>query len=264
MLDTDLKYYTGVDGNPDNNSAPVGGDIDTGTALTEDDLLIQDLTILDTEELYRGVGYRKNESSDTLEGAKYSNRAGGNPPSSSGLPTLKSSSNEDTGKCWMVYRHGGSFIPGGLEITLNGVTPVSGLVTMDEDTDFILEYELGIPKGDISLEVNGEKLAVVWGNPTASRPGTFQANTLFDLAVADAQDQAISCSDRKTDPGDVGAFSRATRWPGQDNGIAIPGTDLEPDKFVGYCLRARVPEALPKPPSNDLLYDVNLSGNPVA
>jgi hypothetical protein len=227
--------------------------------------VINGVVIANSEELYRGIVYRKNESTGTLEGAKLANRAGGNPPSTSGLPVLKSSSNEDTGKCWLGYQHGGSWIPGGVEITLNGVTPVSGLVTMDASTDFIFEYELGIPKGDIALEVNGEKLAIIWGDPTGAqaRPGTFQANTLFELAVADAQDQAVSCDDRKTDPADVGAFSRATRWAGQDNAIAIPGADLGPGKFVGYCLRLRTPASVLTPPSSQLQYDIDMPGNPV-
>lgn len=260
MAITDPTYHAGTDGNPDNDVDPVGGDIDDGSELDEDtpNTLIYKPKISDVENTYRGVAYRLGQAGTNWQAGKLTNRAGCNPPSSSGFARLVSTSAADTGKAWLAYKHGDEWQTE--EIQMAGLTPVTGLVSLDEDTDLVLIYEPGIPAGDIHLSVNDEKLAVNYGGAK----GNIGVSTLCEIAVATAQDAAISCDDRLHDPGSgVGSFSRATWWIGQDNRLAIPGDDLEEDHYFGYCVRARFPAGMPKPYGGYLPFDADLMGDPI-
>ncbi len=262
MATTEPKTRPGVDGNPDNDSDPVGGDMDGGVELTNPvsaNAIIYKPKLSDVDNVYRGIIYKEGQSGTKWQSAKFTLRSGCNPPSSSGFPSIFSTRSEDTGKVWICYKHGGEWSPGE-EIQLAGLTPVTGLVTIDEDSDIVLIYEPGVPTGDLHLSVNSEKLGVCYGGAN----GVRGINTLGELAVGDSVNNGISCSNRREDPGGgIGSFSRATWWVGQDNAIPIPGDDLYGGDYIGCVVRVRFPGGMTRPYGGALAVMVDLLGDAV-
>lgn len=262
--DADLKYYAGTNGNPTTDAAAVGGAIDTGAPLNEATAnnLIHSPVQSASDQSFRGIAYRKNESGGTLNAARFRNRCAGNPPAAQGVAQLSSTSSADTGKCWLAYKHSGAWILVGEEIQMAGTAPVNGLVTIDANSDFVLIYLPGVPSGDITMTVAGEKVAHLYGSLGGN--GNFCATSLFQVALATAQDATISASNRLNDPASgIGAFSRASFWPGLDNSLAVPGTNLGAGKWIGYCAKLLIPAGMPKPPNGQLQADFDLFGDPV-
>lgn len=258
MAISEPTYHPGSDGNPDNDTDPVGGSIDTETDLDVDSMIARPL-LGSAEVVLRGVGYRRGVSGTLWRSARFANLAAGKPPTAAGVPRLQSTSPADGGRCWLAYQHGGQWISEGQEIQLGGLSPVNGLVTMDADTDWMLIYQLGVPEGDVSLYVNDERIGMLRGGVG----GTYSCSTLFELAVAEAQGDPVACADRLTDPTGVGAFSLATWWPGGDASIVIPGEDLAGGASIGFALRARFPAGITRPWGGQLQHAVSLLGDPV-
>lgn len=264
-VDSDLKYYAGTDGNPANNTDPVGGAIDTGSEINQAtaNSLIQAVKIGSSTVSYFGIAYRKNEegSGGKLVGAKLYLRTGGELPDSAGVVSAVSTSSSDTGALWVAYKHGSSWIAAGESITMNGLSTVTGLVTVDSGSDWVAIYNSGaVPVGDISIYINSVKVGVIYGS--AGGNGNFCASTLYTLALASSKNADISADDRLTSPASgIGSFVRATYWPGNDSAVAIPGTDLEDGDYVGYCLKLTVPGNMTKPPLGKIVGDVGFVGD---
>ena len=263
--DSDLKYYGGVDGNPTTDTDPVGGAIDTGAELVEAtaNTLIAQITIAATAKTYYGIAYRKNEAAGDLNAAKIANRCGGNTPGSAGVVTVSSTSASDTGALWIAYKSGSAWIASGESIMLAGLTPVNGLTSVDSGSDWVAIYNSGaVPVGDISISINGTKVGQIYGS--AGGNGNFCASTLYQVALATAQNAAISATNRVTVPASgIGSFANYTYWPGNDSSAAIPSTDLLGGSYIGYCVKLSIPANMTKPPNGQIQCDIDLFGDPV-
>jgi len=257
--DSDLAYYVGADSNPDTGA--IGGAIDLTPVLeSTPNVLFYKPVITASAQVLRGIAYRKNESTGSLLAPKMWNRAGGLKSSAGGTVRFSSSSGSDTGKVWVCYLVSGDWNVE--EVTLNGLSWVSAIQPMDADSDYAFVNELGIPVGDITMQVASATRSVMLATAGAVRGNSF-ASTLFELAVATALDTALSAADRGTDPTGVTAFSNASSVPGEDNAIALPA-DLTASKYVGYCGRLNLPANFPRPYGGQLVADFDLIGEPVA
>jgi hypothetical protein len=262
LTDSDIRYCFGSDGNPSNDSSAVGGSLVTGTNISDTvlDNLHVNPTIQSTEQTYIGIAGRyNNHGSHSWLNAKFQNRCGGITPSSAGLPTL-SSTQGDTGVVWIAYKHSGVWIT--RQITLAGVVPVLADATMDAGSDWLMIYGTGsVPLGDVSLVVAGQTCGVMYGSAGGAR--SYCASTLYQIAVATAQNAAISATNRKVSPGSlsgVGSWSNATKWTGHDTTVAIPGTDLDAGDSISYAVSLRIPGGLPRPPGGLIQCDFDLIG----
>lgn len=198
----------------------------------------------------------------SLLNAKITNRTGGNPPASAGALSVWSTSSADNGVLRVGYKHSGAFVTSYESITLAGLTPVPGSVSLDANTPWLAIYGGGTPpQGDIYMSVNGVIIGVIFG--TDSGYGNFCASTLYEVALATAQNASISCTNRLSNPASgIGSWSRATWWPGNDSSVAIPGTDLDSGDYIGYVVRLTWPANLPKPPGGQIVCDIDLMGDP--
>jgi len=197
----------------------------------------------------------------SLVGAKFANLCGGIAPAAPGLISAYSTSSADNGALKLAYKHGSAWVTSYESLTLAGLTPVPNLATVAADSDWIAIYNNGVaPTGDIYLTINSVIVGVIYGTQ-----GCWCASTLYDLALATAQNAAISCSNRLTNPASgIGSFAAATWWPGADNGLAVPGDDVDAGDFIGYCLRLRWPGGAPATPINLLQASIALIGDPDA
>jgi len=262
--DSDLKYYGGADGNPASNSAAVGGAISTGSELNQAtaNTLIQTVTIGSSDVSYRGIAYRKNEAAGSLDGAAVYLRTGGELPASAGVVSAVSTSASDTGSLWIAYKSGGNWIAAGETITMTGLSTATGLTSVDSGSDWVAIYASGTaPTGDISIYINSVKVGVIYG--TAGGNANYCASTLYQVALASAQNTTLSASNRLSDPGSIGSYSRATYWPGNDSSVAVPGADLGASDYIGYVVKLKVPGGMTKPPNGEICCDVALIGDPV-
>lgn len=189
------------------------------------------------------------------------NRCGAKLPSfDAGTWQLSSTSALDTGDIWIAYKSGGDWVTD--LITLDGQTPVFGDAgPIDEDSPWFAQSRFGIPIGNVAIACDDDLLAMMWGS--VSGVGAWNVDTFTEIAVATAQDAAISATDRETDPASgIGSFGRATFWPGEDDSIAIPDDDLDATHYIGYCVRVTFPANCPKPPGSSFLVKVDLIGDP--
>lgn len=261
---SDLKYYDGADANPANNTDPLGGAIDTGSEVNEAtaNTLIQTVTIGSSDISYRGVVYRKNTAAGSLDDAFVYLRTGGELPGSAGVVSAVSTSAADTGSLWIAYKSGGNWIAAGETITMTGLSTATGLTSVDSGSDWLAIYASGTPPtGDISIFINSVKVGVIYG--TAGGNANYCASTLYQIAVATAQNTALSSANRLTDPTGIGSYARATYWPGNDSSVAIPGTDLGASDYFGYVVKLKIPGGMTKPPNGEICCDVALIGDPV-
>lgn len=263
--DSQIKYYAGTDGNPTDDSSAVGGTISTGSEITEGttNTLLKAVKITGSTVSYYAIAYRKNTegSGGSLNAAKFYLRTGGEKPASSGVVSAVSTSASDTGTLTVGYKHSSSWIAAGEEITMTGLSTAYGLTTVDTSSDWWAIYSSGTaPVGDISIHINGVKVGQIYG--TAGGNANYCASTLYTLAVATAQDASVSATNRITAPGSgISSFTTATYWPGTDNSVAIPSTDLDDTHYIGYCIKMTVPANMTKPPNGKMVCDVALYGD---
>lgn len=256
--DSDLTYY--LDGNPTNNTNPLGGSF-SGSPVSEGGLnaLIYKPVFSTSLNKYHGVASRKNTASGTLQSARLFNRTGGVKPATSGTFRASSSSGSDTGKLWVCFLSGAAWYTG--ELTLNGTSWVNALSIPDAATHWIAVYQPGIPAGDITIQIDSDTVGVI--NSDADGFGNSQANTLYRLAVATALDTPIGSADRLTAPSTgIGSFSDAALIPGTDNSIALPA-DLGANERIAYCVELTIPANCPRPFGGQIVCDIDLIGDPV-
>lgn len=257
-----LKYYLGSDGNP--SSGAIGGAIDTGTPINEGDAnnLHSNLPILGVEKIYRGIAYRKNEWTGTVESPKMAIRTGAIPPASSGLLRVKSSSASDTGSLWITFLSGSATYEE--TMTLAGTSNVFTSDNADSGSYWVAEYVDGNPVGNLTFYDASDNVIAVMNGSSGDYPND-QVSTLFTVAVASAYNADLSATDRESDPSGIGSYGSATYFEGEgvDNAIALPGT-FAASTYLGYCVKCTIPADLKKPPSNSLVVDVDIIGDPVA
>lgn len=212
--DADLTYYGGDEGVPTNDTDPIGGDPDTGAELvqTTPDILISSIPVATvSDQVYRGIGYRKNESGSGLTEAAMYNRAGALLNTGSGAATIVGTHADDTGDVRITGKVDDDWIQE--DITADGTTQVTGEEIWDASTVYRYEYLVGgvaaIPNGPITVEIDGQVTAVIWGGAM----GNVMSSAEWELAVATAVNTALTAANRKTDPTGVTAFSRAVSWP---------------------------------------------------
>lgn len=262
--DADLKYYLGANGAPTNDTDPIGGAIDTGTPLNEAnlDIVIKALSVPTTaNEVYRGIAYRKNEhASSNWANAKFCNRAGALLNSVSGVASVVSTNPADTGVVKVVGKESTVWAPESL--TAGGLTTVYGSTVFDALSVYRWEYSVGgvptVPQGNVSCAIDGNLVAVIFGGAY----GNVMASAEAELAVATAKDATISATNRKSDPSSgITSFSRAVRWTGNDQSIAVPGNILEFGKWIGFCIRLTAVANIPQPIGGAVVVDIDLIGN---
>lgn len=264
MTDSEILYCFGADGNPDNDSDPVGGTLDSGTDVvdTDADILHRNPVVRSTDQSWLGIAGRYNSSATgTWADAYFHNRCGGIRPSSSAIPYLYSNQN-DTGTVWLAYKHAGNWTT--RLVTLAGPTPIPADASMDANSPWLWLHGTGeVPLGDLVLTVNGETVGVMAGSANGGR--SFCCSTFYRLAVATAQDLTLSAANRRIDPADladVGAWSTATKWAGHDTTIALPGASLGPLASISYAVVLEIPGGCPRPPGGLIQFDLDLQGDP--
>jgi len=222
VTDSDIKYYGGSDGNPADDTSPMGGAISTGAELVEGTTgtLIQTCSIAASDQTYRGCAYRKNEDgTNDWNNAAFTNRAGGNQSAISDVFEVYSTSASDTDDLYLSMISGSAWVEE--YVTMTGTSHVTSANAIDASAHWVAQYGNGaIPVGDIYLKVNSIIVGVIYGSTGGN--GNYMASSLYRIAVKTTKNSTISAADRKTDPASISAYTRATYWPGNDSSLAVP------------------------------------------
>ncbi len=253
--DIELEYYFGSDGN-------LGGPIDTGTPVDElsANNLIYKPQILPTTNVKRGVAYRHNASTGTLQNPRLAISTLGKRSTAGGVLRVASSSGADTGKVWVCLKTSTNWFSE--ELTLNGTTFVNATQLVDPNSDWVLVNELGNPAGNLTAQIDGVTVGLIRGSDDYGSKANFMASTLFELAAASAIGGTVAIADPDTDPTGTDSFVAAYQVPGDDQSIVAPA-DLGPSENWGYCVRVTIPANLPTPYGRQIVADVELLGDPV-
>ena len=277
MTKDDLLTYPLSNGTPTNNTDPIGGTLDDsgGTWSEGSDTLIADVEVEDSggsDLVYYGAATKAIASSatGTLSGPKIVNRAASILNSSSGVASIVSTSSNDDGEVRGTGKVSGVWAPE--DIACAGTSPSSGSNVWDANDAWCWEYLVdgaaARPQGNITISIAGETVAVIYGtgNPPSvdAGNGDYQANALFDVAVATDINTEItwsSTNNRLTAPdGEVGSFSRANKWTGDDSSIAV-ASNMVADDEIQYCVRMTAPAGLPEAVLGSWACDIGLIGS---
>lgn len=254
--DADLEYYLGDNGT-------LGGPIDLGAALNELDAnnVIDRPKILTISNSKRGVVYRYNASSGTLQNPKLAISTSGKKSSAGGVFRVCSSSGSDLGKVWLCFKVASAWF--NEELNLNGTSWVNASQLIDVNSDWVLVSELGEPVGNLTIQIDGATVGTIRGSGDYSTKANLMACTLFQIAAATAIGGTVACADVDTDPTGTGSFSAAYQVPGDDQAISGPA-DIGPGDDWGYCLKISIPANMPMPYGRQVVADVELLGDPIA
>jgi hypothetical protein len=234
----------GANPTPTNDTSPLGGAIDTGTAVNQDTVgnFFGDMRIGTSDIAYYAVIYERfnNTSTGSMQNARVANRAGARLNTSSATVTVVSTSALDVGSIRVIGKVSGVFTSE--DIVLTGTTPAIGVNTFD--TNSVIRYESlsGVPTGNITCSVSSEICGIIWGTSADPADGvysiaTYMATAEIDLAVATAINTTLSSANRLTAPTGISAFSKATRWTGEDSSAAVPGGALGVGDYIGIVAR---------------------------
>lgn len=269
-----IAYYPGANGTPTNDTDPIGGAITTGGGELDEDaanLLIDVVSIplvTDSDETYYGVGYRKNEASGNLETAMVDNRTAMIGNSSQAVASVQSTSASDTGDVKLTGLVSTAWAQE--SITATGTTSATGSTTWDASGLWRAEYLVGgasaTPVGDITITVDGQIVAVIYGDRSlpATYRGNNQASREWTVALASAKDATLSAANRKAAPTGISSFVQGARWTGLDQSLACPGTDLDGGEYIGFVILLTVKAGIPAPVSGYVTPDVGIRGSAVA
>lgn len=265
----DKRTYLGADGVPSNDTDPIGGAIDTGTAIDENVLgsLFGSIRLGASDDAYYTIFYIKmvHTSPGMLNLARLCNRAGARLNSTSGNAAIISTNSSDVGQIKITGKVSGSWVQETL--TLTGSTPVVGTQVWDANSVYRWEAISGVPAGLVTCSVNSSTCGVIWGtdnDPLDAGPSiaTRMASAEIEFAIASAKNTAISSTDRKTAPSSgIGSFSKATNWPGESFSINIPSGEMEADDYFGVCAKFLALADIPAPSNGKMQMKHNLIGD---
>lgn len=264
----DKKTYLGSDGRPTNDTDPCGGGIDTGTAIDENNIgnLFGSIRLGSSDVDYYTIFYIKMEHSSPgyLDFARFNNRAGARPNSTSGNASIISTNSVDDGQVIITGKVSGTWTQETL--TLNGTTPVIGSQVWDSDTVVRWQFISGVPVGLITCSVNSSVCGVIWGtdnDPADAFPSisTYTASAEMQFALANSLNMDLYGDNRLTAPSDIGSFSTATRWSGEDFSINVPGDQMYDNDYIGVCARFTAYADIPAPYNGKLQFKHNLVGD---
>lgn len=273
-----VLFRPGDDGTPDNDEDPIIGAMDTGAVFvpTDPNTRLSNVTFPTDEAVdYHGGGYVDLDSSGDLLNARVVLRNGMQLNAAAGVLQLVSTSKDDVNDVIVTGHISGNLVQ--RTVTLNGTTPVVTADAWDESVEGDVDTEKPgivridngqIPAGNLTASVLGQTVGAIWKTVTLptgqTRLGTWLCSSEWLIALATAKDTTIGATDRLTAPTGLSAFARATRWPGSDQGLTVPGGRLDGGEAIGWCERFR---ALPNNFPTTLGYhtcDVAAAGTPVA
>lgn len=203
----------------------------------------------------------------TLTNARVANRAGARLNTSSGTASVVSTSTSDTGQVKIVGTIGGNWDTETL--TLNGTSTVVGSKVWDNAGVVRWEHLGGFPVGLITCGVNSYTCGVLWGtsyDPVDGGPSiaTYMATAEIELALATAKNAAISGTNRLTAPASgIGSFSKAVKWTGNDNALAVATGDMTANEYIGICAKFIAYANIPAPVSGKIQFKPNLIGDSI-
>lgn len=264
----DKFTYLGADGVPTTDTDPIGGAIDTGTAVAEGTLgnLFGSIRLGQTDDAFYSAFYIKMEHTapGILDLARLCNRAGARLNTTSGNASLVSTSADDTGDVIITGKVATVWTQETL--TLTGTTPVIGTQVWDSNSVVRYEHLGGVPVGLVTCAVNSSTCGIIWGTSNDPADGfpsiaTYMASAEIEFAVATAKNTAISSANRKTAPTTIGSFSKATKWSGEDFSISIPSNEMEADDYIGVAVKMLVFANVPAPAQGRMQFKHNLVGD---
>ena len=251
----DMKYYLGTDGNPNNDTAPLGGAINTGAEANPatPSNLWKALSIGSTSKTVYSVHYRKleNTAPGSLQNARFYDRAGAVKNTSSGPASIASNSAlEDctiraTGKVGTVWDYE--------DIDILGTAVVVGTKTWDANSVLRWECTTGQPIGLIGCTIAGQTCGVIYGTSDDPADGnsesiaTRMCSAEITWALATAKNTTVSSANRLTAPTGIGSFVAATKWLGDDDSITVPSTLMEEDDVIGIVGKLVIEANVPQP-----------------
>lgn len=263
----DIKYYRGENSAPINNSDPIGGAIYTTTELDQDtssNLWANVSISSDSDLIYYSIHYRaaKNETSGSLQNARIYNRAGAILNTGSGIATITSTSGTEDIDIRVTGKVSGAWTSE--TISISGTTPALGVQTWDTGTVVRWEAVSGTPQGNLSCSIASELVGVMYGTNDDPVDGddtsisSYMISAETTWALADAINTTVESTNRITEPDDIGTFSEATYWTGEDGSINIPGGALEIDDYIGVVGKLTLLEDVPQPMRNFMVMIVVL------
>lgn len=266
------KFRPGVDGAGVDDDAPIIGAMDTDAELvpTDPDTRLANISYpTDDTKLYYGGGYIDLDSDGSMQAARVALRSGMQPNLVAGPMQLVSTAG-DTGPCTVSGRVSGVIIHE--VINLAGLTPVVTSNTWDaaseeDEYDGALRVDYGeVPLGNVTASIGGQTLGVIWRTVTIGdqvRLGTILCSVEWKIALADELDAVLSSDNRLTAPEDISDFSRATRWPGSDQALTVPGGVLPGGSSIGWVEEFTALVGM-VPAKSTNMADVALVGTPAA
>lgn len=265
------KTWLGSEPVANDDEDDIGG-AKTGSPINEATVgnLFGDMRIsTDGDVAYYTIFYEgfNHTSSGSIENARVALRSGARFNTSAGSVTLVSTSASDTSVVRITGKVDDTWVQE--NITLAGTTPVSGVQEFDNSGVYRYEFVSGTPVGIITCSVNSEICAVLYGtsaNPVdgGSSIATYMATTEIAIAVADAINSTLESNDRLTPPDDIGGFSQATYWTGEDNSINVPGGSLGVNDYIGVCARFTAYQGIFPPANGKLLMEHGIIGDATA
>lgn len=258
----DIGFHPGTHGTPQDDTSPIGGSIDLGTDLDQDDdnLLISDPPITSEDDTFYGIGNFTNEDTQKLSNARVANRNAMKLNSFVGIAQAVSTSNLDVGDLLLVGKLSGNWVE--RVISLNGKNPVFGDTNWDALSVYRCEYLISDvptnPNGNLTLAIGGETVTIMFGGVN----GISLCSAEYRVAIATSKDVGLESDNRKTAPTGIGSFSRALKFPGSDESLVIPDGELLPGETISWVIEMVAKGNIPRPKNIWTSPYIGLVGNP--
>lgn len=250
----DEEYLGTVDGNPDNNTDPLGGATDAALDPDTPSNLWKTLSIGSSNVSVYSVHVRKqvNVTSGQLINARFYNRAGAIKNTSAGVASIASNKANEDCTVRVVGKVGGNWDYEDIDVL--GLTISVGTKTWDANSVLRWVVLEGYPVGILGCSVAGEVVGVIYGTSDDPQDGNpesiacYMCSAETTWALATSKNTAIGSANRLTAPTGIGSFEHATIWDGEDASIAVPSGVFEIDDEIHVCGLLLIEANVPQPP----------------
>lgn len=262
-----IKYRPGADGNPGNDTSPVGGAIDTGTEYDPNNAgnLYSGISIGSSDKTVYSIHYRRQEGSGggSMQNARFYNRAGAKVNTGAGSATITSNKSTEDIQIRVVGKVSGAWDTEVL--TVSGTTPAVGSKVWDAGSVRRWESVDGsTPVGLLTCAVNGETVGIIYGTSADPQDGDPESLSCYMIsaevtwALATAINTNLNSSNRITAPTGIGSFEEALWWSSNDAAISVPGATLTDDDYIGVVGKLQILGDIPQPLHDFLIKGVIL------
>lgn len=252
----DEKYYGSADGNPSNDTDPLGGAIATGTELNpaSPSNLWSTLSIGTSSKTVYSIHYRKQENSTSgeLVNARFYCRTGAIKNTNAGTASIASNKAGEDCTVRVVGKIGGNWDFEDIDVL--GTTISVGSKIWDANSVLRWVVLEGYPIGILGCSVAGETVGVIYGTSDDPVDGNgesiacYMCSAEITWALATSKNTTLSSANRLTAPTGIGSFEPATLWANEDTSIAVPSGVFEIDDEIGICGKLVIEANAPQPP----------------